>query len=153
MPIADEHYHKSESPDAKTLTTDREKILHGKKILLVDDNFDNALPLKMFLKLEGADVLTASSGAEALEILGKTDFDVLISDIGMPKMDGFGLIAEVRKNAAGRNSRVPSIAVTAYASSEDKKQTRSAGFQSHVSKPIDFDEAIKAIADVLKDEN
>jgi PAS domain S-box-containing protein len=126
-----------------------ERNLSGVRVLLVDDNYDNVLPLQMFLGLEGAEVATASSAAEALEKLEAEDFNLLISDIGMPEMDGFALISQLRNNTSGRNNSISAIAVTAYASSEDKKQTRSAGFQGHVSKPIDFGEVIRTIKEVL----
>jgi CheY-like chemotaxis protein len=106
----------------------------------------------MFLDLEGAKVTTACSAVDALDKLAQDDFNLLISDIGMPEMDGFALILKLRKNGGGRNSCVPAIAVTAYASSEDKNQTRSAGFQNHISKPIDFDEVINTIEEVFREE-
>ena len=151
LPLAIAHYQEADAAAARPRSLGQ-RSLENMKILLVDDNYDNLIPLQMFLDLEGAKVTTASSAVEALDKLAQDDFNLLISDIGMPEMDGFALISKLRKNSGGRNSCVPAIAVTAYASSEDKNQTRSAGFQNHISKPIDFDEVINTIEEVFREE-
>jgi len=125
-------------------------ILRGKRILLVDDDCEGIFPLKLFLEKYGAHVICAESAGEGLKKFGKTKFDLIFSDIGMPKMDGYQLIGKVR--SAKNNSTIPAIALTAYASAEDRQRALTAGFQTHISKPINFDELLQAVVNVL-DEN
>ena len=112
--------------------------LRATQILIVDDEPDTREMLTRFLEQHGAIVLLAASAHEALEILERENPEVMISDIGMPGEDGFGLIRKIR-NSMGRNAGIPAIALTAYAREEDVQATRAAGFQAHVPKPVNFD--------------
>ncbi|MDQ3799055.1 MAG: response regulator, partial [Acidobacteriota bacterium] len=94
-----------------------------------------------------AEVRAASSAAEALEVLKEFDPHVLVSDVGMPEEDGYDLIRKVRlmEKAAGQKP-VPAIALTAYTRIEDRMQALSAGFQTHVPKPVEPAELAAVIA-------
>jgi PAS domain S-box-containing protein len=122
----------------------------GLSILLVDDDVENLLPLRIFLEHERAKVVCAGSAEEALEELANQDFHVVISDIAMPANDGYELIAQLRKKNAGRNSNVPAIALTAYASETDRMRALASGYQSHLAKPVDFDQLLTAIGNIRR---
>ena len=88
----------------------------------------------------------AASGPEALELLNTQRPDVLICDIGMPGMDGYTLIRRIRSSPEPRLSRVPAIALTAFARPEDRTRARRAGYQAHLVKPMDPAELIATVA-------
>lgn len=112
--------------------------LKGIHVLIVDDNADGREMLMTSLREYGAIVRTAASSAEALAILdSETSPDVLISDIGMPETDGYDFIRRVRTAADARTRLLPAIAVTAYADPEDRIRASVAGYQAHLSKPVD----------------
>jgi signal transduction histidine kinase/CheY-like chemotaxis protein len=115
---------------------DRGKQLHGQRILVIEDENDARTLIYRVLQGEGAIVRTADSGAEGLRILSEEKFDLLVSDIGMPGMDGFTLLRTLRDDDEGNNKDVAAIAVTAFARPEDREQALRAGFQKHVSKPV-----------------
>jgi PAS domain S-box-containing protein len=119
--------------------------LVGKAILLVDDDAENLLPLKIFLENENAEVTPAESAAEAMRLLGERDFHVMITDIGMPEVDGYELIARLRSDTASRNRDLNAIALTAYASVDDRQRALDSGFQAHLAKPVNFEELLAAI--------
>ncbi len=126
---------------------DREGRLGGVRILLVDDSPDVLETLQMLLEIEGAWVITANSGLQALELLPQGPFDLLISDIGMPGMDGHQLIEAVRKRL---DDPPPGIALTGFASQEDIKRAITAGFARHLGKPVSFDALIEAAEAVVR---
>lgn len=119
------------------------------KILVVDDDEDSRFYISTVLEAEGASVTTIASAAEALEVLPTLQPDVLVCDIAMPNEDGYSLICKIRSLKAERAGNVPAIALTAYADSEDRMRALEAGFQSHVAKPVDPDNLVTAITDVL----
>src|SRR3546814_4029251 len=86
--------------------------LHGLRLLLVDDSEDILTMLTTLCEMEGATVVNAGDGAQALEKLESGDFDVLVSDLGMPVMDGYTLLAKVRGGT--HNTDIPAIALTGY---------------------------------------
>jgi signal transduction histidine kinase/ActR/RegA family two-component response regulator len=118
----------------------------GLKILFVDDEPDAQRLIRHLLNECRAEVHTASSAAEALPLLRDVRPDVLISDIGMPDRDGYQLIREVRRLAAEDGGKTPAIALTAFARSEDRTRAMFAGYQVHVSKPIDPHELVATVA-------
>ena len=124
--------------------------LAGKSILLVDDDPENLAPLKIFLENEQADVSAVESATEALRHLAERDFHLIITDIGMPDIDGYQLVERVRANSTGRNAEVKAIAVTAYASVDDRQRAFASGFQAHLAKPINFDELLATIQRVSR---
>jgi len=117
--------------------------LRGWRVLAVDDYADALAPFAEVLRLEGATVDTAASGEEALVLLQKARYDLLVSDLGMPGMDGFALIAEVRRQEATRE--LPSIAMTGYGRRVDARRALEAGFDAHLPKPASIDELKAAI--------
>jgi PAS domain S-box-containing protein len=120
--------------------------LDGLRLLVVDDEADTCELLKAGLERCGADVTTAGSAAEALAELSKSQPDVLISDIGMPGEDGYELIRKVRGLPAESGGRVPAIALTAYARTEDRMQALRAGYHMHVTKPVELAELAAIVA-------
>ena len=111
--------------------------LAGRRILVVDDEADARDLLAQILGQAGADVIVAGSADEALETLRRWRPDVLVSDIGMPGDDGYGLIRKVRALGAGEGGQVRALALTAYARSEDRALALEAGFHTHIAKPVD----------------
>jgi len=119
--------------------------LHGLSVLLVEDEADARELLALLLERRGASVCTAENADEALETLGNTRVDVLVSDIGLPQSDGYALIRQVR--ARGHTPRdLPAVALTAFARAEDRRRALVAGFQSHVTKPVDATELSTVLA-------
>ncbi|TMB09324.1 MAG: response regulator, partial [Deltaproteobacteria bacterium] len=95
----------------------------------------------------GAEVRIAGSAAQALEVLTQWRTDVLVTDIGMPGEDGYGLLTKVR-GQQGELARLPAVALTAYASRDDRIRLLSAGFQAHVPKPVDPEELVTVVANL-----
>jgi PAS domain S-box-containing protein len=118
----------------------------GMKILVVDDEADTRELVAFVLEQQGAEVITATSAHEALLILPQTKPDVLLSDIGMPDMDGYTLIRQIRALAPEQGGNILAIALTAYAGDTNQQQVIAAGFQKHISKPIDPEVLVQAIA-------
>ncbi|MFL6193918.1 MAG: ATP-binding protein [Thermoanaerobaculia bacterium] len=121
--------------------------LAGLRLLLVEDEPDTLSVMTELLTLRGAEVTGAASAAEALEKLKDCRPDLLVSDIGMPGKDGYDLIREVRASGLGAEA-LPAVAVTAFASAEDRQRALDAGFQAHLAKPIRPDELTRTLADM-----
>ncbi|MBW4507642.1 MAG: PAS domain S-box protein [Scytonematopsis contorta HA4267-MV1] len=119
--------------------------LSGIRILVVDDDPDSREFISFALEMYGAEVTTASSVSEALQTLGELKPDVLVSDIGMPQMDGYEFLRQIRKWTAEQGGLIPAIALTAYAGEFDQRQAVAAGFQMHISKPVEPDALAAAI--------
>ncbi|HEX6124363.1 MAG TPA: PAS domain S-box protein [Pyrinomonadaceae bacterium] len=119
-------------------------VLAGKSILLVDDDVENLLPLKIFLENEKADVTPAESATVALRHLAEREFSLMITDIGMPDIDGYELVSRLR-SIGGRNSSLKAIALTAYASLDDRERALAGGFHAHLAKPVNYDELLATI--------
>lgn len=128
-------------------------ILDGVRVLVVDNEEDQLVFLKLAIELYGAKATVVPSAKRALiELInndGNAPIDVLISDIGMPEQDGYSLIRQVRQLSPKQGGKIPAIALTAYARPEDIQKAIASGFQIHVSKPIDPDELVNAIANIL----
>ncbi|MBW4420324.1 MAG: PAS domain S-box protein [Myxacorys californica WJT36-NPBG1] len=125
----------------------RPSPLAGLHALVVDDDFDARDIVAFLLQDAGAIVQVADSASEALSILERFNPDILLSDIAMPEEDGYGLIETIR--ATGRT--LPAIALTAYASEVDQERAIAAGFQHHISKPIDPDQVVAIVLDLVRD--
>ncbi len=121
-------------------------LLDGVRVVVVDDDEDTRVMLAAILERCGAEVRAASSAAGALEEVATWVPDVLLSDIGMPDVDGHALIRSIRALPAEQGGRVPAIALTAYARTEDKLKALAAGFQMYVSKPADPAEVTAVVA-------
>ena len=110
--------------------------LEGMRILVVDDTPDTLEAFGELLKLEGANVTLATSGRKAIEAAEQADFDLILSDIAMPGMDGYELMAELRKR--DRTAKVMAVAVTGFGRPNDETRAREAGFDAHVAKPVEL---------------
>jgi CheY-like chemotaxis protein len=124
--------------------------LSGIRVIAVDDDRDALRLVREILEVTQADVLTADSAEQALALLERQAADVLVADLGMPKIDGFELIARVRRAIDPRVRAIPAAALTAYARSEDRTKALRAGFQLHLAKPIDPGELMAAVASLAK---
>jgi len=111
--------------------------LSGIRVLVVDDEPDSRVLVERVLTQCGAEVVTASSASQGLEKLREFRPHVLVSDIGMPMIDGYEFIREVRTLEEELGGRTPAVALTAFARSEDRMRAMLAGYQVHVSKPIE----------------
>ncbi|HUF92000.1 MAG TPA: ATP-binding protein, partial [Candidatus Limnocylindria bacterium] len=120
--------------------------LRGVRVLLVDDEADTLEVFTAVLAARGAEVRTADSASTALEVLDSWTPDLLISDIGMPGRDGYALIRQVRATQAKGAPPISAIAVTAYGRVEDRIRILDAGFQMHLTKPVDPAELVAAVA-------
>ena len=124
--------------------------LQGLHVLLVDDDADGREVLRRVLEDHGARVSAAGSAQAALAMLASEPVDVLVSDIGMPEMDGYELMRCVRQLPAPGNAAVPSIALTAFACGEDRMRALDAGFHVHLAKPVEPVVAVRAVAEVWR---
>ncbi|MEH2063434.1 MAG: PAS domain S-box protein [Nostoc sp.] len=124
-------------------------LLAGVQILLVDDQADVREFFSFVLEQYGATVTAVESADEALETLARSLPDILLSDIGMPLMDGYMLLREVRKLPKEQGGQIPAIALTAYAGEINYNQAMAAGFQKHLSKPVDPVDLATAIVNLL----
>jgi PAS domain S-box-containing protein len=122
-----------------------EGTLLGLHILVVDDEADMRELVREILTQSGAEVKVVTSAEEALLALNELKVDVLVSDIGMPQVDGYMLIRQVRKRPPQEGGQIPAIALTAYAGEMNQQQALTAGFQHHISKPVDPEELVRAI--------
>jgi signal transduction histidine kinase/DNA-binding response OmpR family regulator len=130
-------------------TTENGSGLANVRVLIVDDDGDACEMLAFGLGLRGADVETCGSAAEALDKIGERPPDVLLTDINMPDEDGYSLVRKLRSRSAAEGANIPAIALTAMARPEDSERTLSAGFQRHVSKPVEIDELSEAIIQLV----
>ncbi|MBA3766262.1 MAG: PAS domain S-box protein [Acidobacteria bacterium] len=124
--------------------------LDGLKILAVDDEADTRELLRTVLEQSGAEVITAVSAAEALELLKHKRPDVLISDVGMPEEDGYELIRKVRSLRAEDGGKTPAIALTAYARAEERLRALRSGYQMHMPKPVELAELVAVVASLVE---
>ncbi|HEY9826867.1 MAG TPA: chemotaxis protein CheB [Stenomitos sp.] len=135
-----------EQPASEVICLDND--LSGIRVLAVDDEPDARELLTTLLSQYGAEVLTVVSAAEVLAHLESFQPDVLISDIGMPEMDGYALIQQIRALPVEKGGQVPAIALTAYAREGDHQQAIKKGYQRHVVKPLDLDQLVQAVVEL-----
>jgi PAS domain S-box-containing protein len=135
-----------------THATDPENMLlpnlRALTVLVVDDEADARELVSRVLENQGAKVILAGSGEEALKVIEVNRPDVLVSDVGMPGMDGYQLMRQVRATET-KGQRLPAIALTAFARAEDRKRAMLAGYQSHLAKPFDTAELVLVVADLV----
>jgi PAS domain S-box-containing protein len=131
--------HDGEPPEYKSVS------LAGLTVLIVDDDPDGRDIVQRLLQQSDARVLTADSADSADEILTDSAVDILLSDIGMPGRDGYDLIRSVRARDAARLSAIPAAALTAFARPEDRETALQAGYDAHVTKPVDPSELLMVI--------
>jgi CheY-like chemotaxis protein len=114
-----------------------------KNILVVDDNRDGALSLKLFFEMLGHSVVVAHTGLEALDEARKLVPDFIFLDIGLPGMNGYEVARLVRSMPSGDRPKI--IAVTGWGSEQDRKNSSDAGCNLHLTKPIDLSEVEKLL--------
>jgi CheY-like chemotaxis protein len=117
-------------------------------VLVVDDEQDTREFLAFLLQDEGATVTEATCAADVLQTMEQFNPDVIVSDIGMPEIDGYMLMQRLRDSQQTRS--IPAIALTAYASKSDQQQAIAAGFQRHATKPIDPGKMIALIQELVQ---
>ena len=132
------------------LPTSRSQRLDDLRILVVDDHADGRTLTTLSLTQAGAIVQAVASAREALQLLEVQRPDVLVSDIGLPDQDGYVLIRQIRGHEAKHGGFLPAVALTGYARADDRVRALAAGFQAHVTKPLEPAELIAAIADVTR---
>ncbi|MEH2260394.1 hybrid sensor histidine kinase/response regulator [Nostoc sp.] len=136
------------SGDAETSSA--ETPLSNLQILLVDDDTDTREFEAFLLEQNGAKVTAVASGLEALQVLDSFIPDVIVSDIGMADMDGYILIGQIRSRPPNQGGTIPAIALTAYAADIDQQKALTAGFQAHITKPLEPEELVKKILNLLE---
>lgn len=141
LPLATSAQGTEEQPVVSSLTLELPAAtaahLVGLRVLAIDDEEADREMLKAILNNYGLQVKTVGSAAEGLEALLRNQFDAIVCDIAMPGGDGYEFIRQVREQEEGSGQRLPAIALTAYARGEDRVRTLGAGFDSHVSKPVE----------------
>jgi CheY-like chemotaxis protein len=138
----------SERPSSRSLAPASRSGMAGLRILVVEDEEDARELLVALLQRAGAIVSAAASAREALAVLEREPPAVVLSDIGMPGEDGYALIRRIRALGSENIARTPAVALTAFARPEDRTRALDAGFDDHVSKPIEPDELFAAITSV-----
>lgn len=120
--------------------------LHGTTILVVDDSTETTDMLGKLLEMDGAAVQTACGGREALKLATESSFDLVISDISMPEMDGYQLLQNLRRLPQMKD--VPALALTGYGRVSDIDRARREGFSQHFTKPIDIDKLMRSVREL-----
>ncbi|MDM9379555.1 PAS domain S-box protein [Chlorogloeopsis sp. ULAP01] len=129
----------------------KELNLMGIRILAVDDDPDARELLTVLLTQYGAEVLSVASAPEVLANLASFQPDVLVSDIGMPDVDGYTLLQQIRTLSPAKGGQVPAIALTAYARENDYQRALTCGFQRHVTKPLEPEQLVQAVVALVPD--
>jgi PAS domain S-box-containing protein len=120
------------------------------RVMAVDDEADALRLLKDVLEAAGAEVATATSAADAMDAIATFEPDVLVADIGMPDVDGYELIKQLRASGNERMRDIPAAALTAFARSEDRTRALQSGFEMHLAKPIDPGELVASVATLVR---
>jgi signal transduction histidine kinase/CheY-like chemotaxis protein len=140
LPLAEaEEAAKPSAPTASATAPQavQEGDLAGIKVLLVDDAEDTLDVLQQILQHSGATIMAANSSSSALALLEREQPDVIVSDIGMPEIDGFELMRRIRRRSAGAGGAVPAIALTAFTRQDDRSKAMLAGFTDYLAKPVE----------------
>jgi CheY-like chemotaxis protein len=124
---------------------DRKQSARRRHLLLVDDHVDTCKGMKLMLERRGYDITVAHSATQAVQKTNEADFDLLISDIGLPDRSGYELMSELRKSKP-----MPGIALSGFGMDADVDKAREAGFSEHLTKPINFERLEEAIRRLLE---
>ena len=129
-----------------------EPELVGLRILTIEDDADSREMLEMVLRSQGAEVVSVSSVREALQVLNSNGWkpNLLVSDLGMPDEDGYDLIKQLRSGAVAGGANLPAIAITGYAGKEEGERALGAGYQTQLTKPVNWPELIKNILELTR---
>jgi CheY-like chemotaxis protein len=155
LPIARPAMIKSGVPESATYATGNGSarpdahILNGLKILVVDDEADSRELVATILTRSGGEVRCSPSAADALQAFKEWQPDLLVSDLAMPNEDGYSLLKKIRKLRTKRAREIPAVALSAYASDEDRAISLSKGFQMHLPKPIEPDKLVTSVAEAV----
>lgn len=126
--------------------------LKGLRLLVVDNNCDSREILTLTFNMEGAEVIAVSSVKEGLEVMAASKPNILLSELILPEEDGYSLVKRIRSLKPEQGSRIPAIAVTVAAGEDDRTHALAAGFNVHVSKPVDLDKLVEIVV-MLADRN
>ncbi len=130
-------------------SSERSLDLSGVKVLVVDDEADSRDFIAFVLEQAGAKVMTATTAGEAFAAFTQFQADAILSDIGMPDMDGYTLIQKIRELPIEQGGQIPAIALTAYAGDFNQQQALQAGFQQHLAKPVEPEVLVRALQKTL----
>jgi signal transduction histidine kinase/ActR/RegA family two-component response regulator len=139
LPAADENLIR------QTQESENAELLKDVRLLLVEDDEDSREMLKIVFEQYGMKIAAAASAAEALETIKIVQPQVLVSDVGLPGEDGYELMRNVRMLSPEQGGTIPAIALTGYASLQDRVNALDAGYQEHLSKPVDIDKLIELV--------
>ncbi len=134
-------------PRRSSTPADAEK--HQRRVLVAEDNIVNQRLATRLLEKEGYSVEVAASGRQALELLERNHFDLVLMDIQMPELDGWQTTAQIRKNERGSLRRLPIVAITAQASESDRRRCFEAGMDAYITKPVRVPELMNVIHSVV----
>lgn len=148
LPLAPVARHRAAAPAADSPSTRATSVLSSLGVLVVEDDADARELLRYVLTEAGAAVTVASDAHEALRFLEQSKFDLLVSDIGLPDMDGLQFVRTLRERE-GASTRIPAVALTAYTRAVDRTRALQAGFQAHVPKPVDPHELVTVAASLV----
>ena len=132
-----------------TIMSNQSMSFKGLRLLVVDDDPDTRTLLTFLFELDGAEIITAASAGDAIEIMSFFKPDILISDIYLPDENGCSLLMKVRNLEAKRGRKIPAIALTASAFDEDRNRALLAGYDIYRCKPIDLDDLSSTVASLV----
>ncbi|PSN15980.1 hypothetical protein C7293_04655 [filamentous cyanobacterium CCT1] len=141
--------HDGATPLPAPTAAQNQPSLAGRRVLVIDDDLDSLHLLTALLEDYAMEVLTACSAEAGLQLVTQHHPDVLISDIGMPDQDGFMLIRALRQRPEAEGGKIPAIALTAYAGEQNRDRALAAGFQRHLTKPVDLEGLSRALVELL----
>jgi CheY-like chemotaxis protein len=127
-----------------------DRALHGFRVLVVDDEPDGLEIAAAALSAAGAEVGTAGNGPDAIAMWEAERYDALVSDLAMPRMDGFQVLDHIVALDRAIGRRPAAVALTAYASNEHRERTLLAGFHAHLAKPYNTTDLISAVSEALR---
>lgn len=145
---------KSETPESsdqssETSSKSSDQVLEGVRVLLVEDDADSREMLTVMFDQYAMKTIAVDSAAAALDAVQNIQADILISDVGLPGEDGYTLIRKIRQLTPEQNGQIPAIALTGYASLQDRAHALEAGYQEHLAKPVDLEILIELIKSLL----
>jgi PAS domain S-box-containing protein len=138
------------TPSAGVSETFHDVPLDGIRVLLVEDEADTREFVTRLLEAHRARVVAAASAADALSLFSADVPDIVVSDIGLPGVDGYDLMEQIRRRSVADGGGVPAIALTAYARSEDRTRALLAGYQAHLAKPVEPSELVATVASFVE---
>jgi signal transduction histidine kinase/ActR/RegA family two-component response regulator len=129
--------------------SETDAMLRGVRVLLVEDNEDSRDMLKIMFEQHGMETTAVDSAAEALSAIEQFQPDILISDVGLPGEDGYELISKIRQLPSEQGGSIPAVALTGYASLQDRVRAFDVGYQEHLAKPVDIDKLLELMKDLV----